>query len=267
LNPAQVTAYVKDAYYRFDWQGHYVPKDLETRGFPVQKLYTDKKYHNYAYAKNIYLMWQTLHEFVSSALRIRYKNNADVQADKWVNTWCTEMRSDIGGRMKSFPIIKGFDQLVDAVVMSIHIASPQHNAVNYLQAFYGSFVINKPPCLCKDVISSYAALEAVKEADLLAALPVGKDHGPLWLLASHLPYLLSYRVADDQTLMNYAFSLWKLSLDLKPPNPTLVGIASKFYNTLRLLVLKFGEHSTDLDQDLIPYTVMDPSTTAISILI
>ena len=55
--------------------------------------------------------------------------------------------NDGGANLKSFPTLSTVNELVDCVTMCIHIASPQHMAVNYLQNYYQSFVVNKPACM------------------------------------------------------------------------------------------------------------------------
>jgi len=58
--------------------------------------------------------------------------------------------------MPTFPTIETKDQLVDAVTMCIHIALPQHAAVNYLQNFYQVFVPAKQPALYTPIPDSLA---------------------------------------------------------------------------------------------------------------
>lgn len=55
----QETAFVRYTFENFDFQGEYIPIDLERRGFPLDKL-DDVKYHNYAYARNMKLIWRKL---------------------------------------------------------------------------------------------------------------------------------------------------------------------------------------------------------------
>lgn len=55
------------AFKNFDFQGKYIPNDLPARGFPISEL-KDPKFRNYAYAKNMVLMWEAIRSFVSSTL-------------------------------------------------------------------------------------------------------------------------------------------------------------------------------------------------------
>jgi len=106
--------------------------------------------------------------------------------------------------MPSFPLIDTLDALIDAVTMCIHIASPQHTAVNYLQEYYQSFVPNKPPALCAPIPTTLAALQVFTEEDVIRALPV--DRPKSWLLAEHVPHLLSPHVISHDSLLSFALS-------------------------------------------------------------
>jgi hypothetical protein len=259
----QLYAFAKDAYSRFDWQALYIPKDLERRGFPTEEILSNDKFHNYVYGKNMVLMWRVLRTFVASVLETAYTTDEQVENDSSIAAWCGEMRGPSGGALSTFPIIKTLDELINAVVMCIHTASPQHTAVNYLQQYYQSFVINKPAALCAPQPTSLPELLAIKEHDIINALPV--DRPREWLLASHLPYLLSSRVAEDQTLVNYALSI--ASLAVQRNEKAIIGAATAFYSQLMGLVLVFKKNSDEMDDQTTPYDVMDPEATAVSILI
>lgn len=262
---AQTYAFILDAYKRFNWQAQYVPNDLKSRGFPPSRL-GESVFRNYAYAKNMNLMWPVLQSFISSVLKVFYLSDADVEKDPAIASWSTEMRSPQGGQLSSFPKIKTLDDLTNAVVMCIHIASPQHNAVNYLQDYYMSFVPSKPASLMSPLPNSIEDLNAYREPDMMAALPVNDPR--VWLMSSQLPYLLSYRVAEDQTLLNYAESLCKLSSQKTGDEWKSVSEAAKvFYADLLELGARFRKNSEEMDRDVVPYHVMDPTELAVSVLI
>ncbi|KAF9465412.1 lipoxygenase [Collybia nuda] len=263
LTEEQLYTFGKNTYSRFDWTGGYIPNDLQKRGFPIEEISTSKKFHNYAYGRNMILMWRVLQTFVSSVLATEYTTDEQVANDTSIAAWCAEMRSPTGGALSSFPIITTIDSLVDAIVMCIHIASPQHTAVNYLQQYYQSFVINKPPALCAPQPTSLQSLLTFKEPQLVQALPV--DRVREWLLASHLPYLLSSRVAAEQNLVNYALSI--ASLAIGDNNAPVIHAAAQFYAQLIELITLFKKNSEAMDDQTVPYDVMDPEATAISILI
>ncbi|PVH71666.1 Lipoxygenase [Cadophora sp. DSE1049] len=265
FSKAQTYAFLLNAYKRFNWTDHYIPADLERRGFPQSKL-DDKAFHNYAWARNMVPMWNTLYNFVFSVLKTAYKTDADVEADKSVSSWCHEMHSPTGGQMASFPDIRTIDDLTNAVVMCIHTASPQHNSVNYLQCYYMAFVPNKPGCLNTPLPNTLEELMSYKEQDVVAALPVHDEQ--VWLLSSQLPYLLSYGVSEDQTLLSYAQELEDEARGEEGENwKAIETAAGNFYGDLMKLGVLFDEHSRVLDDKIVPYNVMDPTELAVSILI
>jgi hypothetical protein len=209
------------------------------------------------------LMWRVLRTFVSSVLATVYTTDAQVANDRHIKYWHANMSGASEGQMSSFPIITTIDGLTDAVTMCIHIASPQHTAVNYLQDYYQSFVINKPPALFSPLPTSLAALQAYQEPDLVQALPVNNLRE--WLLASHLPHLLSFRVAEDQNLVNYAVSVAQLAE--QKGETEIAAAAKKLFSDLMQLTAVFERNSKEMDDQTFPYEVMDPKVTASSILI
>ena len=198
-------AFLAYAYEKFNFQGKYVPTDLKDRGFPPDDL-DSPRYRNYAYARNMVLIWKTIRAFVSSMLALQYTSDAQVAEDTYIKNWCKEIQTS--GQIPTFPTILDQNSLADAITMCIHVASPQHSAVNYLQSFYQTFVINKPPCLFRPLPTTLTELKNVTEQFLVKSLPIG--HQQYWLLAAHIPWLLSFRPAEDNTLINYAASLWNL---------------------------------------------------------
>lgn len=260
---AQTLNFINHAYKSFDFVGGYVPNDLPSRGFPLDELDTEK-FKNYAYARNMTLMWNVLRKFVASMLAIDYRSDVKVATDHQIQNWCKEIQT--AGNLPSFPTIKTVDQLIDAVTMCIHIASPQHTAVNYLQNFYMAFVIAKPPSLWSEPPRKLADLLSYTERELVLALPINQQRE--WLLAAQIPWLLSFRVADDHNLINYAISVWRLYKEKKEADEQKIkAIAEEFYYNLRDLIGAFVDHSKQMTEGTIPYMVMDPNSTAVSILI
>lgn len=266
----QMYAYTRYEYANFNWEQQYVPNDLEARGFPLEELLTGgEKYHNYTYGRNMIIMWRVLRTFVSSVIATAYTSDDQVAQDQAITAWCNEMRSPSGGQMGTFPMIKTIDSLVDAITMCIHIASPQHTAVNYLQDYYQAFVINKPPALFSPPPTNLPALNAYKERDLLAALPLKNPQE--WLLSSHLPHLLSYHVPADQNLVNYAISIAQLAAQKgaegDEKEAKIATAAGRLFEQLVELIEVFRKNSEDMDDQTVPYDVMNPEATAVSILI
>lgn len=269
LEQSQVYDFINYAYVTFDWTANFIPNDLERRGFPITEVSKDSgKYQKYMYARNMLDMWNGLHTFVADMLKVDYPTDADVKKDKAVQAWATEMRADYGGNLKSFPsAFNTFDELVNTVTMCIHIAAPQHTAINYTQEYYQAFVVNKPPCLTQPPPKTLKELTAYQQPDLMKSIPVNAPR--VWLLASHLPHLLSFKVAGDQNLITYARSLQKLSLEGDSPRAVAyTKAAEKFLDSLIKMGATFGLRSELLVRDgHVRYDVLDPVLTANSILI
>ncbi|TDZ47699.1 hypothetical protein CTRI78_v008464 [Colletotrichum trifolii] len=87
----------------------------------------------------MHFLWGVIKDFVKSIVQTRYKSDEIVQNDKHTPN-CVE-------------------QLVDAVTMCIHIASPQHMA---------------PPALCTPLPLDLETLKSVADKELTAAQPIGK---------------------------------------------------------------------------------------------
>ncbi|KAL8298704.1 hypothetical protein RB597_007355 [Gaeumannomyces tritici] len=274
MAPNHVYKYLMSEYRSYDFQGSYIPRDLAARGFPVDRL-NDKKYHNYAWARCIHSMWFKLRAFVADMLALKYPGpdaDAQVLADKPVQDWSREMRSPTaadgsGASISSFPELKTFDALVDAVTMCIHIASPQHTSVNYLQNYYQAFVVNKPPALFAAPPTTREQLARYGEPELVAALPMNQTHD--WLMASHIPYLLSAKPGDKESLIIYAASkyhVYKLKDGAK--DRAIADAAARFYTSLAESEQEFRGYGQDTDDnDTIVYDVLSPSWNAVSILI
>lgn len=263
---------VRWSYENFNFQDKYIPNDLRKRGFNPDELF-DEKYRNYPYAIDMYLLWGVLHSFVSTVLSTKYKSDTDVQNDPFIPLWCAEIQT--AGHLPSFPTITTLPQLIDAVTMCIHTASPQHTAVNYLQDYYYSFVPAKPPALCTPLPPTLTALHALTQADLTAALPIGSDAPKWkdWLLAAQLPELLSFRVETRYTLLSYAKSLFNVNRDRTAGEEaawgagTLREAARLLYSRLVELGDVFGRVSERQTVGTVEYNVLRPEVTAVSILI
>lgn len=260
MTAPQVYAFIKDAYKRFDWVAKYIPNDLDGRGFSLNDL-SKPKFHNYAYARNMALMWTTLRTFVFGTLSSRYPTNDSVAQDLDLQTLGDMLRGE--GQITSFPVLNTRDKLFDAVTMCIHIASPQHTSINYLQNYYQSFVIARPPALYTAPPQTLAELKRYKEADLLATYPL--KHPRDYLLASHIGHLLSSTVAQDQNLPNFAQSVIQIAWANRDVLMEKVG--NKLLADLKACDEVFKRHSKELDDQTKPYDVMDPGVTAVSILI
>ncbi|KAI6765924.1 hypothetical protein HG530_006994 [Fusarium avenaceum] len=260
------------SYKNFNFQDKYIPNDLKKRGFNLEEEKGDK-YRNYPYASNMQLLWGIIRDFVKSVLETKYKSDKDVTSDPYIANWCKEIQTS--GQIPSFPFITTVDQLIDAVTMCIHTASPQHTAVNYLQDYYYSFVPSKPPALCTRLPQDLKTLQTYTEKDLTDALPIGTKDAKWkdWLLAAQLPELLSFKVEDRYNLLTYANSLYTVNKDRtscensEMHSHAISEAAEVFYSRLKNAGLAFEYYSAIQTEGSIEYPVMQPEVTAVSILI
>ncbi|KIJ30185.1 hypothetical protein M422DRAFT_53866 [Sphaerobolus stellatus SS14] len=261
MTPEQLYAFINDAYTNFNWSDFYISNDLARRGFPIIDL--DKpKYHNCMYARQISPMWDTIRKYVSSVLAAYYPaGDLQVAADNDIANFCAEMRFSAGAGISGFPsAIKTVDELADMVTMCIHIASPQHSAVNYLQQYYQVFVPNKPSALYAPLPQTLQDLQRFTESDLLKALPILAQRD--WLLMAEVPYLLSFAATEDQSLLTYAETAEKS----KHVAFATAGKALK--EDLLRLSKEFTELSSQMDSNSEnAYNVLQPTSTANSIVI
>lgn len=129
---------------------------------------------------------------------------AQVQSDTYIAGFCAKMWSQQGGQLTSFPIVKTLEELIDMVTMCIHIASPQHTAISYLQQYYLSFVPNRPASLTAALPTSLEALNGYMEDEIIVSLPMqGIDKLECTLMAVVL-YLLSWELDQDSSIEGYA---------------------------------------------------------------
>ncbi|KAJ5824678.1 hypothetical protein N7447_007018 [Penicillium robsamsonii] len=269
LQAKEAYAFIRHAYTDFDFKKRYVPTDLSERGFPPEQL-DHPKFHNYAYARCIHSMWHKIRSYVEEMLALDYPQpSADekVLHDERIQAWSAEMRSSDGANLPKFPTISTFAELVDCVTMCIHIASPQHTAVNYLQNYYQSFVVNKPPCLYVEPPTSLESLLSYTEKQLVEALPM--NHTREWLLSSHTPYLLSFKPGNKESLIIYAASKFRVYHNKTSEKDQAIARATgKFYTALADSEEEFKGYgqATD-DWGTIPYEVLSPEWNAVSILI
>jgi hypothetical protein len=265
ISPDQCYHFLCDAYDTYDFVGSYVPNDLKRRGFPnTQEGLQHPRYKNYPYAKNVLALWTSIRAYVKAMLQLPLPSDAAVAADEALQHWATEIKT--AAHMPTFPEMTTLDALVDAVTMCIFIASPFHTAINYLQNFYQAFVIAKPPALCSAPPTTLDQLRGYKEQDLVAALPINRQRQ--WLLAAQVPWLLSFKVEPDRSLLNYAASQWRVYKYKKDEKDVRVKEASeRLYGDLQGLQKQFFRNSAAMDKGSIPYMVLDPGLTAVSILI
>ncbi|MUG94341.1 lipoxygenase [Scytonema sp. UIC 10036] len=108
-----------------------LPKQFKQRGVEDSNLLPV-----YPYRDDALLVWDAIHQWVSSYLNLYYTTDEDIQKDAALQAWAAEARSYDGGRVSDFGEdggIKTRKYLADAVTLIIFTASAQHAAVNFPQ--------------------------------------------------------------------------------------------------------------------------------------
>jgi arachidonate 15-lipoxygenase len=115
------------------------------------------------------LIWEALHAWVQSYVRLYYANDAVIAEDAELLEWARELGSRFGGRVAGFgiPRVKTRGALVQSLTTLIFTASAQHAAVNFPQYAVMSEAANFPLALYAPPHTTMNATEA----DFLNALP------------------------------------------------------------------------------------------------
>jgi arachidonate 15-lipoxygenase len=143
------------------------PKELARRGVDDPAALP-----SYPYRDDGRLLWDAIHAWVESYLRLYYASSADVQADVELQAWVAEIIAPRphGGQIKGMGEggrIKTLEYLIDAVTHIVFTASAQHAAVNFPQYNLMSYAPKMPLALFEPPPRDLA----VKESDYLRALP------------------------------------------------------------------------------------------------
>ncbi|MBK9646215.1 MAG: lipoxygenase [Deltaproteobacteria bacterium] len=115
------------------------------------------------------LIWEALHAWVQSYVRLYYANDAAIAEDAELLEWARELGSKFGGRVVGFgiPRVKTRGALVQSLTTLIFTASAQHAAVNFPQYAVMSEAANFPLALYAPPHTTMNA----HETDFLNALP------------------------------------------------------------------------------------------------
>ncbi|KAH7439974.1 hypothetical protein KP509_04G085300 [Ceratopteris richardii] len=133
--------------WRFDEQG--LPADLLKRGMAVEdpsekhglRLLVD----DYPYAVDGLDIWKCIKEWVHDYVLHYYKDDKDVQADKELQQWWTEIKEvGHGDKKDGWLQLKGTKEAVEVMTTLIWVASAHHAAVNFGQYAYAGYMPNKP---------------------------------------------------------------------------------------------------------------------------
>lgn len=89
---------------------------------------------DYPYRDDSRLLWDAIHAWVNSYVRLYYRTANDLQADTELRAWNDQLRKPVvDGGIPGFPRIENRETLVKVLTRIIFVASCQHAAVNFPQ--------------------------------------------------------------------------------------------------------------------------------------
>lgn len=123
----------------------------------------------FPYRDDATLIWDALHAWVTSYVRLYYSSDAVIAEDAELLEWARELGSKFGGRVPGFGIarVKTRGALIQTLTTLIFTASAQHAAVNFPQYDVMAEAANFPLALYTPPPTNLRATEA----DFLNALP------------------------------------------------------------------------------------------------
>jgi arachidonate 15-lipoxygenase len=158
--------------YPFSFNDSSLPNTFKIRGVEDAQALPD-----YPYRDDGLLIWDAIHDWVSSYLQIFYPNDLAVQNDRDIQDWIDDLTDPNGGQMTGIgestkdvplPRIKTLPYLIEAVTTIIFTGSAKHAAVNFPQSSLMTYMPNLP-------LAGYRAApqanEVITEANYFELLP------------------------------------------------------------------------------------------------
>ncbi|KAL6485583.1 hypothetical protein MHYP_G00049750 [Metynnis hypsauchen] len=211
-----------------------IPDDIKERGLETIP--------NYYYRDDGLELWNIIYKFVSGFVS-HYYSDQDVQADKELQAWLSEIRENgllehnEAGFPKSFCTV---EELAKFVTMVIFTVSAQHAAVNSGQFEFGGWMPNFPSSLrCppprqKGETTMKSVLETLPDVSTTVN-------------AIAIVYLLSQQGEDRYPLGHYPEELFTEEVPLK--------LKTQFKNDLQDLEKKIDSRNKKFD---LPYIYLNP---------
>jgi arachidonate 15-lipoxygenase len=133
--------------YPFPFNESFLPMTLQSRGVDDPQLLP-----NYPYRDDALLIWEAIHSWVASYLKIFYADDQAVQNNPEIQDWIRDLTGSQGGQMMGIketaddsPIyIQTLAYLIDVVTLIIFTGSAQHAAVNFPQSSWMTYMPNMP---------------------------------------------------------------------------------------------------------------------------
>jgi arachidonate 15-lipoxygenase len=161
------------------------PRALRLRGVEDPELLPE-----YPYRDDALRLWEALHAWVSSYLRIYYAHDGEVEGDRELQDWIRDITSPEGGRLKDVGengrVVKR-DVLAGVLATAIFMGSVQHSALNAPQ---GPVLCFAPAAPMASYRSAPGEGRPLTEQDWLDMLP------PLERAQQQLEF--GYRISSTQ---------------------------------------------------------------------
>ncbi len=134
--------------YPFSFNDLSLPNTLKSRGVDDLQALPD-----YPYRDDGLLIWDAIHDWVSSYLQLFYPNDLAIQNDRDIQDWIDDLTDSDGGKMTGIgestadiplPRIKTLAYLIEAVTTIIFTGGVQHAAVNFPQSSFMTYMPNMP---------------------------------------------------------------------------------------------------------------------------
>lgn len=158
--------------YPFSFNESSLPMTLNRRGVDDPQCLP-----NYPYRDDALLIWNAIHEWVSSYLQLFYPEDISVQNNPEIQAWIQDLTDPNGGQMTGIgekvaddapAQIKTLAYLIEAITLIIFTGSANHAAVNFPQAPFMTYMPNMP-------LAGYRAAPkttvGISETDYLDLLP------------------------------------------------------------------------------------------------
>ncbi len=134
--------------YPFPFNESFLPMTFKRRGVDDPQFLPD-----YPYRDDALLIWNAIHDWVSSYLRLFYGDDSAVLNNPEIQAWIQDLTDPHGGQMtgigeitdsSSTPQIRTLSYLIEAVTLIIFTASANHAAVNFPQSSFMTYMPNMP---------------------------------------------------------------------------------------------------------------------------
>jgi arachidonate 15-lipoxygenase len=224
----------------YDFNANILKTEIQSRG-----LLNSDVLPQYPYRDDALLIWDAIHQWVSSYVEIHYQNQDDILQDGELQAWAKAMVARDGGRIKGFGeddqgLLSTASYLSTALTQIIFNGSAQHAAVNFTQWHDMAFAPNYPLSAYRD-----GPLPEESQDDLMQQLP------PLDMALYQLEWGYLLGTSRYTQLGEYHQGLFHK--DFKKPK--ILEALSRFQEQLKDI-----EKTIDArNEKRKPYTVLKPS--------